>query len=71
MDGFARSFLLTEIVKGFALTLKYMFFMPRVTINYPYEKGPLSPRFTPTSPDLGGAFISRSKYHVPMPKTVK
>ena len=45
MDGFARSFLLTEIVKGFLLTLKYMFFMPRVTINYPHEKGPLSPRF--------------------------
>ncbi len=40
-----RSFLLIEILKGMALTLKYMFFMPRVTINYPYEKGPLSPRF--------------------------
>ena len=45
MDNFARSFLLTEIVKGFLLTLKYMFFMPRVTINYPFEKGPISPRF--------------------------
>lgn len=41
----ARSFLLIEILKGMALTLKYMFFVPRVTINYPYEKGPLSPRF--------------------------
>ena len=40
-----RSFLLVEIVKGFLLTLKYIFFMPRVTINYPYEKGPISPRF--------------------------
>ena len=40
-----RSFLLTEIVKGFGLTLKNMFFMPRVTINYPHEKGPISPRF--------------------------
>ena len=29
---------------GFALTLKYMF-KPKVTLNYPYEKGPLSPRF--------------------------
>ena len=29
---------------GFALTLKYMF-KPKVTVNYPYEKGPLSPRF--------------------------
>ena len=44
-DRLARSFFLVEIVKGFALTLKYMFFMPRVTINYPHEKGPISPRF--------------------------
>jgi len=34
----------TELVAGFALTLKYMF-KPKVTVNYPYEKGPLSPRF--------------------------
>ena len=40
----ARSFLLVEIVKGFALTLKY-FFSPKVTINYPFEKAPISPRF--------------------------
>ena len=40
----ARSFLLTEIVAGFALTLRYMF-KPKVTVNYPYEKGPLGPRF--------------------------
>ena len=41
---FVNSFLLTEIVKGMALTFKYMF-KPRVTINYPFEKGPISPRF--------------------------
>ena len=29
---------------GLALTLRY-FFKPKATINYPYEKGPLSPRF--------------------------
>ena len=40
----ARSFLLLEVVRGMALTLKY-FFKPKVTINYPYEKGSLSPRF--------------------------
>jgi NADH-quinone oxidoreductase subunit I len=40
----ARAFLLVELVAGFAITLKYMFKKP-VTINYPYEKGPLSPRF--------------------------
>ncbi len=40
----ARSFFLIELVRGFALTFSYMF-RPRVTINYPFEKGPLSPRF--------------------------
>ncbi len=44
LDRVARGFLMTELVKGFALTLKYMF-RPKVTINYPFEKGPLSPRF--------------------------
>ncbi len=44
LDRVARSFLLTEIVLGFLLTLKYMF-KPKVTVNYPYEKGPLGPRF--------------------------
>ncbi len=44
MDSLARSFLLPEIVKGMTLTLKY-FFRPKVTINYPHEKGPLSVRF--------------------------
>ena len=40
----ARGLLLTELLSGMALTFRYMF-KPRVTINYPYEKGPLSPRF--------------------------
>ena len=40
----ARTILLTELISGMALTLRY-FFRPKVTINYPYEKGPLSPRF--------------------------
>ena len=44
LDRTARSFLLSELVAGFALTLKYMF-KPKVTVNYPYEKGPLGPRF--------------------------
>ncbi len=33
-----------ELIKGFAITLKYMF-KPKVTLRYPMEKGPLSPRF--------------------------
>ena len=40
----SRSFFLVELIRGFYLTFSYIF-RPRVTINYPYEKGPLSPRF--------------------------
>ena len=39
-----RSILLTELLSGMWLTLVY-FFKPKVTLNYPFEKGPLSPRF--------------------------
>ncbi len=40
----ARQLFLTELVKGMALSFSYIF-KPRATINYPYEKAPLSPRF--------------------------
>jgi NADH-quinone oxidoreductase subunit I len=40
----AKSLLLLEFIGGLWLTLKY-FFRPKATLNYPYEKGPLSPRF--------------------------
>ena len=39
-----KSFILFELFSGMFLTFKYMF-KKKVTINYPYEKGPLSPRF--------------------------
>ncbi len=39
-----KSFLLVELVKAHWLTLKY-FFRAKATINYPYEKNPISPRF--------------------------
>ena len=39
-----QTFLLAEILRGLWLTLRYMF-RRKVTINYPYEKGSLSPRF--------------------------
>ena len=39
-----KTVLLWELLCGMALTLRYMFQKP-VTINYPFEKGPLSPRF--------------------------
>jgi NADH-quinone oxidoreductase subunit I len=44
MDRAARTVFLTELMSGLALTFRYMF-RPAVTLNYPYEKGPLSPRF--------------------------
>ncbi len=39
-----QSFLLLDILQGMLLTLRYMF-RRKVTLNYPYQKGPLSPRF--------------------------
>ncbi|MFL4972705.1 MAG: NADH-quinone oxidoreductase subunit NuoI [Microvirga sp.] len=44
LDRTARTLLWQELVSGFALTFRYMF-KRSVTLNYPYEKGPLSPRF--------------------------
>ena len=44
LDRSTRSLMLVELISGMALTLKY-FFKPNVTINYPFEKGPISPRF--------------------------
>ena len=39
-----KSFLLIELVRGLILTFKYMF-KKKTTINYPFQKGHLSPRF--------------------------
>ena len=39
-----RTVALWDILKGMALTLRYIF-KPKVTINYPHEKNALSPRF--------------------------
>ena len=39
-----KTFTLWEFVKAHWLTLQY-FFKPKATINYPFEKNPLSPRF--------------------------
>ncbi|MBI1986579.1 MAG: NADH-quinone oxidoreductase subunit NuoI [Rhodospirillales bacterium] len=44
IDRGARTVFLTELLSGLALTFRYMF-RHKVTINYPFEKGPLSPRF--------------------------
>ena len=39
-----RALLLTELVSGMAVTMRY-FFRRKATLNYPHEKGPLGPRF--------------------------
>src|ERR1700756_4765062 len=44
LDQAARAVFLKEFVSGFFLAMRY-FFKPKPTLNYPFEKGPLSPRF--------------------------
>jgi NADH-quinone oxidoreductase subunit I len=44
LDRGARTLFLAELVSGMALTFRFMF-RRRATINYPFEKGPISPRF--------------------------
>ncbi|KAH9943242.1 NADH-quinone oxidoreductase [Epithele typhae] len=44
LDKAVHLFFFTEIVRGMWLVLE-QFFRPPYTIMYPYEKGPLSPRF--------------------------
>ena len=44
LDQAARSIFLQEFVQAFFLSMRY-FFKPKVTLNYPFEKGALSPRF--------------------------
>lgn len=44
MLKYIKNMALYEIISGMALTLKY-FFKPKVTLNYPYEKSPVSARF--------------------------
>ena len=40
IDRNVRAIFLSELVSGMWLTLRY-FFKPKVTVNYPYEKGPI------------------------------
>lgn len=44
LDQAAKSLLLKEFVSAFFMSVRYMF-KPRPTINYPFEKGPVSVRF--------------------------
>lgn len=43
-DRASQTMFFTELFRGFAVTLGHVFQEPG-TINYPFEKGPLSPRF--------------------------
>ena len=44
LDRSARSIFLWDLVSGFIVGMKY-FFAPKKTLNFPFERGPLSPRF--------------------------
>jgi NADH-quinone oxidoreductase subunit I len=44
LDRTARQLFFWEFIKGFLLGMRY-FFAPKATINYPFERAPLSPRF--------------------------
>jgi NADH-quinone oxidoreductase subunit I len=44
LDASARSLFLAEFVSALFLSLRY-FFGKKATINYPFEKGAISPRF--------------------------
>lgn len=44
VQNFLKTWLLLDIMIGMWATLRY-FFKKKVTIQYPFQKGPLSPRF--------------------------
>jgi NADH-quinone oxidoreductase subunit I len=44
LDRAARSIFLWDFVTSVLVAMRY-FFAPKVTLNYPFEKGALSPRF--------------------------
>ena len=44
LDRTARSIFFWEFLKSFGLSMRY-FVGRKATLNYPFEKGPLSPRF--------------------------
>lgn len=44
LDQTAQTLFLTEMMRGLGLTLR-AFFDKKVTLNYPFEKGAISPRF--------------------------
>jgi len=44
IESMSETLFLTEMCRGMLIAMRY-YFQPKVTLNYPFEKGPLSPRF--------------------------
>ena len=44
MTQFLRMIFMVDFISGFILGMRYLL-KPKTTLNYPFEKGPLSPRF--------------------------
>ena len=44
LDQAAKSLFMTEFLSAFWMSMGY-FFSKKATLNYPFEKGPVSPRF--------------------------
>jgi len=44
LDRAAGTLFMTELYRGWLICTEN-YFKPKVTINYPFEKGPISPRF--------------------------
>ena len=55
LQNFFKTFFLLELVKGMALTGRHMF-QRKITVQFPDEKTPMSPRFGRSMP-----FVKRPK----------
>ena len=56
LKDFLSSFLLLELWKGFRVTGKHVF-KRKITVQFPEEKTPLSPRFSPWYSKIGVSTI--------------
>ena len=55
-----KSLFLTEFVSAFFLTMRY-FFRPKATLNYPFEKGPLSPAALARIGEVQATFVGEAR----------
>merc|ERR1711894_763167 len=76
-DISANNMLMGELMKGMGMTISKILHEP-VTINYPFEKGPLSPRFRgehalrryPTGEERGDGSRRTTRYDIDMTKCI-